>query len=142
MKRLLIVASVVACLWGSWCMLQEGIHREEKVMRNARMIDTSAQHSQSKGQHYYNTYGYFVDQETGLRFGDSINDSLYRQFERDGNKPIEVSWKYSIDRREQTSVGTFYTLFGSLGIIVALVVLGYIAAHELQNLRKRKKWQE
>jgi 4-amino-4-deoxy-L-arabinose transferase-like glycosyltransferase len=142
MKRLLIVASVVVCLCGSWSMLQEGVRRDEKVMRNARMIDTSAQHTQSKGNHYYNTYGYFVDQETGLRFSDSINDSLYRQFERDGNKPIEVSWKYSIDKREQTSVALFYTLFGSLGIIVASVVLIYIAAHEFQKLRKRKKCLE
>lgn len=75
------------------------------------MVDTSASMSEVKSHVYYNTYGYFRDSETNDFFRASINDSLYREFARDG-KHIPVSWAYSIDDREQTSKGLFYIIFG------------------------------
>lgn len=88
-------------------MYEWGKMRDHKELRYAVMIDTSATHSSHKGMHYWNTRGIFRDKLTGKVFGDSINDSLYRQFLRDGGKPIEVSWPYSIDKIEQTSIGIF-----------------------------------
>jgi hypothetical protein len=117
-------------------MVMEGQHRNEKVMRYARMIDTEAQHTQHKSSHYYNTYGYFIDRETGLHFSDSIGDSLYRQFERDGNKPIEVLWPYSIDKREHTSIGFFYGLFGVIGLLVVIIIAGFLLAGEIKRIVK------
>jgi len=114
-------------------LYKEGQRRDENVMRYARMIDTSAEHRKYKGTEYFNTYGYFVDRETGLHFTDDIGDSLYRQFARDGNKAIEVSWRYSVDKREQTSLGIFYIIFAGLiylGLAVAtLFLIGYISTH-------------
>lgn len=92
---------------GGWFMYDWGQMRDHKETRYATMIDTEATHSTHKGMHYWNTRGIFRDKLTGKVFGDSIGDSLYRQFLRDGNKPIEVSWPYSIDKVEQTSIGIF-----------------------------------
>lgn len=91
-----------------------GEMRTHKEIRYATMIDTSAERGSIRGMSYYNTYGIFRDKLTGKVFGDSINDSLYRQFERDGNKQIEVSWPYDIDKMEQTSIGIFAIILGEL----------------------------
>lgn len=88
-----------------------GEMRTHKEVRYATMIDTSADRGSIRGMSYYNTYGIFRDKVTGKIFGDSINDSLYRQFEHNGNKPIEVSWPYDLDKMEQTSIGIFAILF-------------------------------
>lgn len=124
--------------YGNVKLGQLGDYRTEKVMRYARMIDTGATHSQVKVYHHYNTYGVFVDRETGKRFTDHIGDSLYRQFERGGNKPIEVSWPYSIDMREQTSIGVVYDLcniFGWLAIVAALLFTGVFTFREKKETR-------
>lgn len=136
-KAWAIIVGVALLGWGSVELYKVGQQREEKVMRSARMIDTNAQHSQVKAQHYYNTYGYFVDKETGLKFSDSIGDSLYRQFEREGNKPIEVLWPYSIDKREQTSIGFFYKLIGGLGLVITFIVGCWMVGGEIYFIRKK-----
>lgn len=97
---------------GGWFMYDWGEMRDHKETRYATMIDTEATHSTIKGINYWNTRGIFRDKLTGKVFGDSIGDSLYRQFLRDGNKPIEVSWPYSIDKVEQTSIGIFAMMGG------------------------------
>lgn len=122
-KRIFVIVMfsvLVGLAFANFKMMQIGKGRSENVTRYALMIDTSAEHGQVKGHHYYNTYGYFVDRETGLRFTDSINDSLYRQFEKGGNVGIEVSWAYSVDKREQTSKGTLYTVLSFIGWIILL----------------------
>ena len=100
--------------------------RTHKETRYATMIDTYATHSSHKGSHSYNVRGLFRDKLTGNVFGDSINDSLYRQFEHDGNKPVEVSWPYDIDKMEQTSIGVFAILLSWImwGASVLLVIFG------------------
>lgn len=98
--------SVVLAVSG-WFMYDWGKMRDHKELRYATMIDTEATHSTIKGIQYWNTRGIFRDKLTGKVFGDNIGDSLYRQFLRDGNKPIEVSWPYSVDKVEQTSIGIF-----------------------------------
>lgn len=123
---LLFIASL-ALAYGNVKLNQYADYRTDRVLRYAKMVDTSAEHSQVKGNHYYNTYGTFIDKETGLRFTDSIGDSLYRQFAEGGNKPIEVSWPYSIDKRERTGIGTFYGLFVFFGwVIFVFGLLGSI----------------
>lgn len=138
--RYAVIGAVAASVFYSgWVLSMRGIERTEGVMRYARMIDTEANHSVSKGHHTYNTRGYFVDRETGLRFGDSIGDSLYRQFAEGGNQGIEVSWHYSIDKREQTSKGTFYILFGSLMCAFAILTFSFFTfavAYDFYRYRK------
>lgn len=103
---------ILACL--AFIPYDYGQMRTHKETRYATMIDTYATHSSHKGNHTYNVRGLFRDKLTGKVFGDSINDSLYRQFERDGNRPIEVSWPYDIDQMEQTSIGIFAIILGQL----------------------------
>lgn len=120
----MVTAALMALLLAGLASYQYGSERSEKVVRYARMIDTSHSVGVTKhGSHYSNIRGYFVDKETGLRFGDSIGDSLYRQFEKGGNQPIEVSWPYSVDDREQTSIGFFMMLFGILAVCYSSAML-------------------
>lgn len=84
-----------------------GAQRDHKETRYASMIDTFSNAGHAKSGYYFNTNGLFRDEITGKVFSDSINDSLYRQFERDGNQPIRVSWPYSLDKMEGTSIGFF-----------------------------------
>lgn len=125
-RRVVLCLVVFALCSAAGCaaslLYKEGQRRNENVLRYARMIDTSADHYRHKGNEYFNTYGYFVDRETGLHFTDDINDSLYRQFERGGNKGIEVSWHYSVDKREQTSIGFFYIMLAQLIYLVIGIV--------------------
>lgn len=129
MRKEIIIASISAALmFGSIELYQYGEMRMHKTMRDATMVDTGARHSSSKGNYSYNVYGYFIDKQTGLHFTDSIGDSLYRQFERDGNKAIAVKWQYDIDKVEQTSRGIFAKLFSFIGAIGSCFGFG-IAAH-------------
>jgi len=138
MKKEIIIAAVsVAIAYGSCLLSDYGDMRNHKTMRDAKMVDTGAQHSSSKGNHSYNVYGYFIDKQTGLHFTDSIGDSLYRQFERDGNKAIDVRWKYSIDKVEQTSIGIFANLFAIIGFAGAFFGVSFSAYSLLAN-RSRK----
>lgn len=118
-----VLIGLLALAYGNVRLHQIAEHRSERVLRYARMVDTSAEHSQVQVHHYYNTYGIFVDRETGLRFRDDIGDSLYRQFAEGGNKPIEVSWPYSIDKREQTSKGVVYSSMAVVGWVIFVVGL-------------------
>jgi nitrogen fixation-related uncharacterized protein len=106
----IILLSLTLSLIGLW-VFDWAQYRNREEMREALMIDTRADMSSHKGNKSYNTVGIFRDKLTGKVFGDSINDSLYRQFEKDG-KPIECKWPYSIDKVEQTSIGVF-ALIGS-----------------------------
>lgn len=117
---------ILACL--AFIPYDYGQMRTHKETRYATMIDTSATYSNYKGNHSYNVRGLFRDKLTGNVFGDSINDSLYRQFERDGNRPIEVSWPYDIDKMEQTSIGIFAIILGQLMWFFAalLVIFGIV----------------
>jgi len=105
MRTLKIMSAIVLFSLGCWVWNWAGIRNHEE-MRDAVMIDTRSDMSSHKGTKHFNTVGIFRDKLTGKVFGDSINDSLYRQFERDG-KPIECRWPYSIDKVEQTSIGFF-----------------------------------
>lgn len=127
MKYLPIVLSFVIALL-AYLPYDYGKMRTHKETRYATMIDTYATHSNHKGSHSYNVRGLFRDKITGNVFGDSINDSLYRQFERDGNKPIEVSWPYDIDKVEQTSIGIFALLLSWLMWVLSgiLSVSGFV----------------
>lgn len=121
---IIVIASLILLFLMGLTSYNSGSERNEKVVRYARMIDTSYSVGVTKhGSHYSNIRGYFVDKETGLRFGDSIGDSLYRQFEKGGNQPIEVSWPYSVDDREQTSIGFFMMLFGILAVCYSSAML-------------------
>lgn len=122
-----IIASLLLGL--SYFPYDYGKMRTHKETRYALMIDTSATYSNYKGNRSYNTQGLFRDKLTGNVFGDSINDSLYRQFERNGNKPIEVSWPYDLDKMEQTSVGIFALLLSNLMWFFAFIsfVIGLVA---------------
>lgn len=117
---------ILACL--AFLPYDYGKIRTQKETRYATMIDTYATHSSHKGNHSYNVRGLFRDKLTGDVFGDSINDSLYRQFERDGNKPIEVSWPYDIDKMEQTSIGIFAIILGELMwfFSILLIIFGTV----------------
>jgi len=108
MRTLKIMSVIVLFSLGCWVWNWAGIRNHEE-MRDAVMIDTRSDMSSHKGTKHFNTVGIFRDKLTGKVFGDSINDSLYRQFERDG-KPIECRWPYSIDKVEQTSIGFFALL--------------------------------
>lgn len=136
-KEITILVASVALAYGSAMLSKYGDMRNHKTMRDARMVDTGAQHSSSKGNHTYNVYGYFIDKQTGLHFTDSIGDSLYRQFERDGNKAIDVRWKYSIDKVEQTSIGIFAQLFAIFGFAGSFFGICF-SAYSLVVNRKRK----
>jgi hypothetical protein len=138
MYSLLFVVALALSTWGCVALYQQGQYRDEKVMRSARMIDTNAIHTQHKSNHYYNTNGYFVDHETGLRFSDRIGDGLYRQFERGGNKPIEVTWPYSIDQREQSSWGVMFKLFGIIGLLFCTIFAGLLIAREIFRFKEQR----
>lgn len=123
-KSILIFSTLlVLCVlgvWGSYELRQFGEYRSHKETRHARMIDVFDRHSHVKGQDYYHTYGYFVDRETGKHFTDIISEITFKQFKRDGNKAIETSWPYSIDKIEQTSIGQFASVGGFLGLIFCM----------------------
>lgn len=122
MKVIKILSIVILFSLGCWLWNWAGV-RNQVEMRDAVMIDTRSDVSSHKGNKSYNTVGIFRDKLTGKVFGDSINDSLYRQFERDG-KPIECRCPYSIDKVEQSSIGffalilAFYLWLGAGGLAV------------------------
>lgn len=124
-KKSIIIFStlLVLCvlgMWGSYEMRQFGEYRSHKETRHARMIDVFDRHGHVKGHDYYHTYGYFVDRETGKHFNDSITEITFNQFKRDGNKGIETSWPYSIDKIEQTSIGDFALMGSFLGFFFCM----------------------
>ena len=108
----IILLSLTLSLIGLW-VFDWAQYRNREEMREALMIDTRSDMSSHKGNKSYNTVGIFRDKQTGNIFGDSINDSLYRQFAKDG-KPIECEWPYSIDKMEQTSIGVFAAILAFL----------------------------
>ena len=110
------------------------IYYTKKEMRHATMIDTSASH----GKHSYHTRGLFRDKETGAIFGDSIGDRLYRDFEKGGNQPIEVSWKYSREKRDQHSYGAFGFL-ACLTIVIGYGFLWWAGIEQFLKYRKANK---
>jgi hypothetical protein len=136
MKYITIALGIIlACL--AFLPYNYGEMRTHKETRYATMIDTYATHSSHKGNHSYNVRGLFRDKLTGKVFGDSINDSLYRQFERDGNKPIEVSWPYDIDKMEQTSIGIFAIILGELmWFFSALLIIFGVVLFFLKDEKK------
>ena len=113
---ILFLASI-AFIYGSYRLHDYGEYRTHKETRHARMIDVFDRHSHSKGHEYYYTYGYFVDRESGNHFTDQITEITFKSFKNNGNKGIETSWPYSIDKTEQTSKGDFAFIFGFIGII-------------------------
>ncbi|WYW02671.1 hypothetical protein Peetri_00083 [Pseudomonas phage vB_PpuM-Peetri] len=122
-KSIMLTQLVLVLIISGYYMFTVGQHRDEKVMRYALMVDTSADSSYHKSNYSYNTSGYYVDEETKLYFRDDISDKLYRQFEAGGNKPIRMSWPYSIDKREQTSIGFFYIMGGVMLEAIAIILL-------------------
>ena len=137
MKYILMVLSIVVA-FTAYLFYDWGAMRNHKEVRYATMIDTYSNAGHTKSGYYYNTNGLFRDKLTGKVFGDSINDSLYRQFEKGGNKGIEVSWPYSIDKYEQTSIGFFsmmlaWLMWGAaLVMFVVSVMLVYESKGELK----------
>lgn len=116
-KKSIVVFStlLVFCLFfmfGSYFLYDHGKQRTHKETRHARMIDVFDKQSHYKGHDYYYTYGYFVDRDTGNHFTDDITEITFNSFKRNGNKGIETSWPYSIDKMEQTSKGEFSVIFG------------------------------
>lgn len=121
LKKNIIIFSVlfIACLVAIYCSYRlhaYGEYRTHKETRHARMIDVFDRHSHVKGHDYYYTYGYFVDRESGNHFTDGITEITFKSFKNNGNKGIETSWPYSIDKIEQTSKGDFALIFGFLGM--------------------------
>lgn len=125
MRRALLISVVLTC-FAAWSFYWADIRNHEE-MRDAVMIDTRSDSSTSKGHTSYNTVGIFRDKLTGKVFGSSINDSLYRSFERGNNAPIDCRWAYSIDKVEQTSIGVFAFLWAVVLSLfaVALPVMAY-----------------
>lgn len=113
----LLFVACLACIYGFYRLHDYGEYRTHKETRHARMIDVFDRHSHSKGHDYYYTYGYFVDRESGNHFTDQITEITFKSFKNNGNKGIETSWPYSIDKTEQTSKGDFALIFGFIGII-------------------------
>lgn len=122
LKKSIIVFAIlfIACLalmYGSYRLHDYGEYRTQKETRHARMIDVFDRHSHYKGSDYYYTYGYFVDRESGNHFTDDITEITFNSFKNNGNKGIETSWPYSIDKTEQTSKGEFALTLGFLGMV-------------------------
>ncbi|WYW01715.1 hypothetical protein Voja6_00083 [Pseudomonas phage vB_PpuM-Voja-6] len=139
LKSLLLTQLVVVLLISGYYMFKVGQHRSEEVMRYASMVDTSADSARHKSNYSYNTSGYFRDEETNAFFRDDISDKLYREFEAGGNKPIRVSWHYSIDKREQTSIGVFYMMGGVMLEAIAIIILIHLTMVAwAKHVRERK----
>ncbi|WYW02433.1 hypothetical protein Lauda_00082 [Pseudomonas phage vB_PpuM-Lauda] len=138
-KSSLLTSLMVIMIISGYYMFTVGQHRSEKVMRYASMVDTSADSSRHKSNYSYNTSGYFRDEETNAFFRDDISDRLYRQFEAGGNKPIRMSWPYSIDKREQTSSGVFYMMGGVMLEAIAIIILIHLTMVAwAKHVRERK----
>lgn len=108
----LLFVVCLACMYGSYRLHAYGEYRTHKETRHARMIDVFDRHSHVKGHDYYYTYGYFVDRDSGNHFTDGITEITFKSFKNNGNKGVETSWPYSIDKMEQTSKGQFSLIFG------------------------------
>lgn len=110
------------------------------VMREATMIDTHSTVYHSRSITTVEAFGLFVDKETGLKFYDNIGDSLYRQFERDGNKPIEVKWRYTDAKRGGESKGrlTTLTILSFITWLVLLVTFICLVCTTIDALRGAK----
>lgn len=139
---LIIFAICVIGIFGSAKLHSYGEYRTHKETRHARMIDVFDQYSESKGHKYYYTYGYFVDRETGNHFTDYITEITFKQFKKDGNKGIETSWPYSIDKTENTSKGSFSLLMAFLGFF-SFTCLGFYSLSRfifhIQNIHEFSK---
>lgn len=113
----LLILSTLGGL-GSYSLHTYGKYRTHKETRHARLMDVFDRESTYKGNHYYYTYGYFIDDLSGNHFTDDISEITFKQFKRDGYKSIDTSWPYNIDLMERTSKGFFALMFGSLGMIL------------------------
>lgn len=89
-------------------------YSERKVM----LVDTSATSLTSKSDVEVNTIGFFVDEATGNRFRQPIQDKLYREFEKGENQPIPMTLLLTSDDISGFQLGQFLVMAGGLGVLI------------------------
>lgn len=131
----LIIAALLAVAYVSW---QKFTYWGIPHLRSADMIDTSASYSTHKGNTHYNTVGVFRDLETGSLFTASINDSLYRAFEKGDNAPIPTKWKYNNATRDGHSLDALALTVLAVSLLVVLGMLIIYAIASFADYQEKR----
>lgn len=93
-------------------------YSERKVM----LVDTSSTSLTSKSNVEVDTIGFFVDEATGKRFRQPIQDKLYREFEKGENQPIPMTLVLNSDDINGFQLGQFLVMAGGLGVLIGGLV--------------------
>lgn len=134
---------LVFCLfsiYGSYRLYDYGANRTHSETRHARMIGVFDNEEDYKGQHYYYTYGNFLDYKSGQYFVAPITVLTFNSFKKDGNKPIETSWVYSIDEMERTVKGGLAQMAGFVGVIFFTFFGIFNLSELIMTSQKRKEY--